>query len=662
MITVSRCQAACLGGLALGLQLAAAAGAESLDASRERAVRAATFEVVMRRPQADPLGYERELPLDRLPYGVRNDPFIPVGTAFAIGANEFVTAAHVLSAAFGSLYGAPSLRDSAGRTYAVWQVLKYSGHEDFAVVSVADPPPIRPLPAAREFSANQPVHAVGNAFGEGIVIRSGLSTSTTPEDVAGRWDWLRFSAAASPGNSGGPLLDERGRVLGVIIAASPNENLNFALPIERVLKGSAVSGGSERRVSFAHPGGARPIPGDIRIEIPLPADFTVFAAAYDASWTSQLAALREKWLATHGDSLFPRGEAAGKLMRYDLISGRRLKLMKFNSNDAWELAEATGQYFVALEERGRIDVGTVPHATMLSVQLPEKEPLDRPLSDSAAHGVYFARGLQLSRPVGDQNVKITALGPAMHEARFRDDWGRTWIERHWPLPFADLVLVTLTLPLPDGFVALTNLRQPPDATGIGRDLRDLAQLVAPLYAAPLKRWREFVAMSEFMPAPLARMEFTLEDGAAFGIVSPRFRLRFDPTLQRIDADSFLSMNLGYFRDRGTAVWDVNLLSVAEERDPRVAVSVIRRQPPVEDASATSRDEWQAILEGAPPYDGEPRAIGPATAWASVHGFGLKDSSGRAAYVVTYTGVQPTVDAEEVGRRGRKLREAFEVLE
>ena len=83
---------------------------------------------------------------------------------------------------------------------------------------------------------------MGNALGEGIVIRDGLFTSETPEAQDGRWKWIRFSAAASPGNSGGPLCDASGRVIGIVIGKSPNENLNYSLPISLVLDAEESKG------------------------------------------------------------------------------------------------------------------------------------------------------------------------------------------------------------------------------------------------------------------------------------------------------------------------------------------------------------------------------------------------------------------------------------
>jgi serine protease Do len=69
----------------------ASAFGESLDSSSQRRLREATFEVVLGKPDADPLSYEKPLPLDLLPFAERTGKYTPVGTAFAIGRGRFVT-------------------------------------------------------------------------------------------------------------------------------------------------------------------------------------------------------------------------------------------------------------------------------------------------------------------------------------------------------------------------------------------------------------------------------------------------------------------------------------------------------------------------------------------------------------------------------------------
>jgi serine protease Do len=44
---------------------------------------------------------------------------------------------------------------------------------------------------------------------------------------------IQTDAAANPGNSGGPALDTRGNIVGVLVAGG-GENINFAIPIRLV--------------------------------------------------------------------------------------------------------------------------------------------------------------------------------------------------------------------------------------------------------------------------------------------------------------------------------------------------------------------------------------------------------------------------------------------
>src|SRR5438132_1513907 len=126
---------ASLAGL-IGSTMLPAAQAAALSASSQKLIRAATFEVVQSRPKATQAVYEKALPLDLLPYQQRVDAYRSTGTAFAMGANRYVTAAHVLLLGVGSQFGLPALRDSTGRVYEIDRVLKYSQAEDFAVLSL----------------------------------------------------------------------------------------------------------------------------------------------------------------------------------------------------------------------------------------------------------------------------------------------------------------------------------------------------------------------------------------------------------------------------------------------------------------------------------------------------------------------------------------------
>jgi hypothetical protein len=217
-----------------GVPIDVSLGSEALDT-----VRNAVLEVVVPKPETDSLQYEKQLPIDLLPYSIRTDKYYSIGTAFAISPSQFVSAAHVMFLGSGSQFGDVYLRDKEGKIYRIDKIIKYSLSRDFVVFSLKKGMAKRFLPINAAPQVNQKVFAVGNALAQGIIIRDGLYTSTTLEEEAGEWQWMRFSAAASPGNSGGPLLDKDGNVIGIVLRKSENENLNYALPIAEVMKAPA---------------------------------------------------------------------------------------------------------------------------------------------------------------------------------------------------------------------------------------------------------------------------------------------------------------------------------------------------------------------------------------------------------------------------------------
>ena len=113
---------------------------------------------------------------------------------------------------------------------------------------------------SKNLSVGQQVIAVGNALGQyqntvtaGII--SGLNRSVTASDESGYnvetlSDLVQTDAAINSGNSGGPLVNAAGEVIGINTATSTlAENMGFAIPISSV-KGmlkQLIEGGSASR-------------------------------------------------------------------------------------------------------------------------------------------------------------------------------------------------------------------------------------------------------------------------------------------------------------------------------------------------------------------------------------------------------------------------------
>jgi S1-C subfamily serine protease len=99
-----------------------------------------------------------------------------------------------------------------------------------------------PIGGSAGLSVGQPVLALGNPFGNGHSLTSGVisALNRTIGSPAGSpiRGVLQTDAAINPGNSGGPLLDLDGRMLGlnamIISGSGVNANVGFAVPVDLI--------------------------------------------------------------------------------------------------------------------------------------------------------------------------------------------------------------------------------------------------------------------------------------------------------------------------------------------------------------------------------------------------------------------------------------------
>ena len=134
-----------------------------------------------------------------------------------------------------------------GTTYKSVEVAAVDGLNDVAFLKIKDASGLTPviLGDSKTVKAGQQVVAIGNALGEyqntvtsGVV--SGTGRSLMASDAAGYTteklnDMIQTDAAINSGNSGGPLINIAGQVIGINTATSSSaENLGFAIPIAAV--------------------------------------------------------------------------------------------------------------------------------------------------------------------------------------------------------------------------------------------------------------------------------------------------------------------------------------------------------------------------------------------------------------------------------------------
>ncbi len=116
---------------------------------------------------------------------------------------------------------------------------------DLAVLKIdASSSKLKPIPvgSSSDLQVGQNAYAIGNPFGADLSLTAGIISaldrrirSPTDRPITGA---IQTDAALNPGNSGGPLLDRSGRLIGINTAiASPsggNVGIGYAIPVDTV--------------------------------------------------------------------------------------------------------------------------------------------------------------------------------------------------------------------------------------------------------------------------------------------------------------------------------------------------------------------------------------------------------------------------------------------
>ncbi|HTE53176.1 MAG TPA: trypsin-like peptidase domain-containing protein [Kofleriaceae bacterium] len=153
-----------------------------------------------------------------------------VGSGFVVGADGLIaTSLHVVEDADQI---AVVLAD--GRTFERVRVVAFDQAQDVVVLAIdADGLPALAL-ARHPVEAGERVVAIGHPHGLANTVSDGLVSALRVDATGG--EGLQISAPISPGSSGGPILNDRGQVVGVTTSTDRiGQNLNFATPARHLV-------------------------------------------------------------------------------------------------------------------------------------------------------------------------------------------------------------------------------------------------------------------------------------------------------------------------------------------------------------------------------------------------------------------------------------------
>ena len=101
---------------------------------------------------------------------------------------------------------------------------------DIAVLQVENPMAFTPLPFGNsdEIAPGMIVLACGNPYGLGTTVSRGIISARERKLVDSGLDLIQTDASIFPGNSGGPLINIRGEIIGINKSVLPNVEKNYA--------------------------------------------------------------------------------------------------------------------------------------------------------------------------------------------------------------------------------------------------------------------------------------------------------------------------------------------------------------------------------------------------------------------------------------------------
>ena len=160
---------------------------------------------------------------------VTGKDFSGTGTGFFISNDgSIVTNYHVINRAT-----TIKVTDCNNKTYTVSKILAYDKNMDLAVLKISASSTAAVLNKT-DYETGDKVYTLGSSKGLTYTFSDGLiaTRSRKVEDYNPDMYYIQTSAPISAGNSGGPLIDEYGRVIGVNTwSRTDGQNLNFAVPV-----------------------------------------------------------------------------------------------------------------------------------------------------------------------------------------------------------------------------------------------------------------------------------------------------------------------------------------------------------------------------------------------------------------------------------------------
>ncbi len=525
------------------------AGAENnitfLNKQVINSLRFSVYEIVVPKFESQKIKYARELPFHKLSFKERNEKYFSIGTAFFINDKEVMTAAHVLNLEYFSLLKDFYIRDSNGHTYKIGQIKKFSSIRDMIIFELENYPEIiLGLDVSQDVEIGDTVFSVGNAQGEGISFRAGQVASFTSEPEFGKWKDIRFTSPASPGNSGGPLLDVDGKVVGLIIKKNVSENYNVAVPITEISNLKDTAEFYIRNISINLNGSQNTYSMDWSEQIELPSNIQNISRKAQKSLNSFYEKISSGVYKKYEEDYFPKGKRFRAYLRNQIYI-KQFGVLKSDADfNKWSLKSYSTKSIPISEDQKITLSKSVLSTFHVIIGKPNDLTLEAFLSSPKWVMENLLKAFPLTRNFNVEKIRLVSLGDPETTEIWEDKLGRRWISSLWYLPHNDSFAYSHCLAYPKGVICNVDIKNTWHlSTGYFSLMKENLNEVAVGYEGGLYDWMEYLSLGEkYLPAAFNKSRISLND-ESLQIELKNFRM--DLKSIKINEKTSLHFHFGY---------------------------------------------------------------------------------------------------------------------
>ncbi|MDR2702650.1 MAG: serine protease [Spirochaetaceae bacterium] len=618
----------------------------------------AVFEVLIKKPEEKNLVYDKELDWTVIPYAIRSDQYYSIGTAFAISSTEAVTAFHVINLADESdVFPNYYIRDSKSNVYEIDQIHRASNEKDFLVFTVKGRAFSRWFDLEPKFKTNSQVYSIGNALGEGIVVRNGLLLGTVPEDEEGRWNQLKSSADGNPGNSGGPLVTPGGKVVGVVVAL--RDNILYSLPVSELLSAPSNTTHFRRRYTYGHLLLSNRLTKAFETDADLPMGYkelrhTIFEAykTYYPEAMTELFNEAPKYL-------------DGPNNRYLLYQSVRLDFPEFafvdKNDDQWKISDLRVQTF-DLPGDGTLIQAEISDFLMLKIRRPKSMPLEKINTDPKTIMDTYLSGTSFERTLGGSGkYRILSLGDPVQASEYRDSQGRIWLKTWWLLDFADAIMLAYILPMPNGPVIFLTRQSSGQRHIYEWDMEAACDRIFIGYRGNMEEWGEFLSMKKWVPDSLRSFSFAWdEEKKTLDLALPQLSLKVGEPVLSWTSQSALVMAPAYYLKNEVIEYGFRSLVLERDIKGRDFLMIQQHIKPDEKLGVKILEQWNDVKAAKYPFDGQSR-LSEKDNTGSVGGLLVQPGVLKDVQYSLYLGMENPGNVDTLSARYRTLEAGILIL-